>query len=66
MSRLSSMTASETTKVMENTYRAVNIAFIDEWTRYAEAVGVDLFEVVDAIRLRPTHSNIRFFNISIK
>ena len=36
-----------------------NIAFIDEWTKYAEEVGIDLFEIIDAIRLRPTHSNIR-------
>ncbi|MFQ6016760.1 MAG: nucleotide sugar dehydrogenase [Kiloniellaceae bacterium] len=57
--RLSSTTASETAKVLENSYRAVNIAFIEEWGRFAEAVGVDLFEVVDAIRQRPTHSNIR-------
>ena len=42
---------------MENSYRAVNIAFIEEWTRFAEAVKVDLFEVIDAIRKRPTHSN---------
>ena len=63
--RLSSMTASETAKVMENTYRAVNIAFIDEWTKYAEAVGVDLYEVIDAIRVRPTHSNIRFPGLGV-
>ena len=65
LSRLSSMTASETTKVMENTYRAVNIAFVDEWTRYAEAVGVDLFEIIDAIQVRPTHSNIRFPGLGV-
>lgn len=59
LTRLGSMTASETTKVLENAYRAVNIAFIEEWGRFAEAAGVDLFEVVGAIRKRPTHSNIR-------
>ena len=57
--RLASTTASETAKVLENSYRAVNIAFMEEWGRFAEAVGVDLFEVVEAIRQRPTHSNIR-------
>ncbi|MCP5042261.1 MAG: nucleotide sugar dehydrogenase [bacterium] len=57
--RLGSPTASEIAKVLENSYRATNIAFIEEWGRLAEAVGVDLFEVIDAIRLRPTHSNIR-------
>jgi nucleotide sugar dehydrogenase len=43
---------------MENSYRAVNIAFVEEWARFAEAVKVDLFEVIGAIRKRPTHSNI--------
>jgi UDP-N-acetyl-D-glucosamine dehydrogenase len=57
--RLHSITASETAKVLENSYRATNIAFIEEWARFAERVGIDLFEVVDAIRLRPTHANIR-------
>ncbi|NJK95425.1 MAG: nucleotide sugar dehydrogenase, partial [Bacteroidales bacterium] len=57
--RLESTTASETAKVLENSYRAVNIAFIEEWGRFAEEVGFDLFSVIDAIRKRPTHSNIR-------
>jgi len=53
------MTASEATKILENSYRAVNIAFIDEWTKYSELIGIDLYEIVDAVRVRPTHSNIR-------
>lgn len=57
--RLSSTTASETAKVLENSYRAINIAMIDEWSRFAEAVDVDLFEVIAAIRQRPTHENLR-------
>ncbi len=65
LTRVSSITASETAKVMENTYRATNIAFIDEWTKYAETVGIDLFEVIDSIRVRPTHSNIRFPGIGV-
>jgi UDP-N-acetyl-D-mannosaminuronate dehydrogenase len=32
---------------------------MEEWGRFAEAVGVDLFEVIAAIRRRPTHSNMR-------
>lgn len=59
LTRLASTTASETAKVFENSYRAVNIAFIEEWARFAEAVGIDLFAVIDAIRKRPTHSNLR-------
>lgn len=65
LTRLSSTTASETAKVMENTYRAVNISFIDEWTRFAEKVGIDLFEVVHAIQKRPTHANLRFPGLGI-
>lgn len=57
--RLSSTTASETAKVLENSYRAVNIAFIEEWGRFADSVGIDLFEVIEAVRQRETHSNIR-------
>jgi nucleotide sugar dehydrogenase len=59
LSRLGSTTASETAKLLENSYRAVNIAFMEEWGRLSEEVGVDLFEVIDAIRRRPTHSNMR-------
>ena len=59
LTRLESTTASETAKVLENSYRAVNIAFIEEWSRFAEAVGIDLFQVIDAIRMRPTHNNMR-------
>jgi nucleotide sugar dehydrogenase len=57
--RLAHTTATETAKVMENSYRATNIAFIEEWSRFATAVGIDLFEVIEAIRMRPTHSNMR-------
>lgn len=59
LTRLASTTASETAKVLENSYRATTIAFMEEWGRFAESVGVDLFEVIDAIRQRPTHSNMR-------
>lgn len=65
LTRLSSTVASETAKVMENTYRATNIAFIDEWTKYAESIGIDLFEVIDAIGKRPSHSNIRFPGLGV-
>ena len=58
LTELKSMTASETAKVMENTYRAVNIAFIDEWTKFASSIQLDLIEIIEAIKIRPTHSNI--------
>ena len=59
LTRLGSTTASETGKVLENSYRALNIAFMEEWGKFAEAVGIDLFEVIEAIRMRPTHSNMK-------
>jgi nucleotide sugar dehydrogenase len=59
LKRLSSPTASETAKVLENAYRAANIAFINEWGQFAEKANIDLYEVIDAIRVRPTHNNIR-------
>ena len=59
LTRLSSPTASETAKVLENSYRATTIALMEEWGRFAEAVGIDLLEIIAAVRRRPTHSNIR-------
>jgi nucleotide sugar dehydrogenase len=59
LTRLRSTTASEMGKVIENSYRATTIALMEEWGRFAEAAGVDLFEVINGIRRRPTHSNMR-------
>ncbi|MDH7503692.1 MAG: nucleotide sugar dehydrogenase [Verrucomicrobiota bacterium] len=51
---------SETAKIVENSYRATILAFLDEWSVFAERNGVDLKKVIDAIKVRPTHSNIIF------
>ena len=51
---------SETAKIVENSYRATILAFLDEWSLFAERNGVDLIKVLEAIRVRPTHSNIIF------
>jgi nucleotide sugar dehydrogenase len=51
---------SETAKIVENSYRATILAFLDEWSLFAERNGVDLIKVVDAIKVRPTHSNMIF------
>ena len=59
LTRLNNTNSTEIAKVLENSYRATTIAFMEEWGRFAEAVGVDLFEVINAIRMRPTHSNMR-------
>jgi len=58
LTRLGNTNATEMSKVLENSFRAMNIAFIQEWTEFAESAGVDLYEVINAIRMRPTHNNI--------
>ncbi|HPE34755.1 MAG TPA: UDP binding domain-containing protein [Bacteroidales bacterium] len=51
---------SETTKIVENSYRAAILAYLHEWSIFAERNGVDLIKVINAIKMRPTHSNIIF------
>jgi UDP-N-acetyl-D-glucosamine dehydrogenase len=51
---------SETTKIVENSFRATTLAFLNEWSLFAERNGVDLVKVVKAIKMRPTHSNMIF------
>jgi len=51
---------SETTKIVENSYRATILAYLNEWSIFAERNGVDLIKVIQAIKMRPTHSNIIF------
>jgi UDP-N-acetyl-D-glucosamine dehydrogenase len=51
---------SETAKIVENSYRATTLAFLNEWSLFAERNGVDLTKVIKAIRVRPTHSNMIF------
>ena len=51
---------SETTKIVENSYRATILAFLNEWSLFSERNGVDLIKVIQAIKVRPTHSNIIF------
>ena len=36
-----------------------------EWSRFAEEAGVNIYEVVNAIRLRPTHSNLMYPGIGV-
>ena len=51
---------SETTKIVENSYRATILAYLNEWSLFAERNGVDLIKVIKAIKVRPTHSNMIF------
>ena len=65
LTRLGNTNATEMAKVLENSFRAMNIAFMVEWTRFAEQAGVNLYEVVKAIRMRPTHKNIMLPGIGV-
>ncbi len=56
---LKNIRSCELGKILENSYRSINIALIEEWARFAESMNVDIYEIIEAIRLRPTHSNIR-------
>jgi len=51
---------SETAKIVENSYRATTLAFLNEWSLFSERNGVDLIKVIEAIKVRPTHSNMIF------
>lgn len=50
---ISSTQAAEMTKILENTFRAVNIALVNELKIVAEKMGVDIFEVIRAAATKP-------------
>lgn len=65
LTQLGNTTATEMAKVLENSYRAMNIAFAQEWSRFAEESGVNIYEIVNAIRQRPTHANLMYPGIGV-
>ena len=56
--KLDKISECEASKILENSYRALNIAFIDEWTKYSNNIGINLNRILDGIKMRPTHQNI--------
>jgi UDP-N-acetyl-D-glucosamine dehydrogenase len=50
---VSSARAAELTKLLENTYRAVNIAMVNELAQLAHELDIDIWEVVDAAATKP-------------
>lgn len=50
---VSSPAAAELTKVFENTYRAVNIALVNELMMLCDRMGIDIWEVVEAAGTKP-------------
>jgi UDP-N-acetyl-D-glucosamine dehydrogenase len=51
--RVSSPEVAEACKILENTYRAVNIALVNELKVVYERMGVDVWEVIEAARTKP-------------
>jgi UDP-N-acetyl-D-glucosamine dehydrogenase len=51
--RVSSAEAAELTKILENTFRAVNIGLVNEVALIADLLGVDVWEVIDAAATKP-------------
>jgi len=50
---VSSPEAAEMVKILENTFRAVNIALVNETAQIADRLGVDIWEVVEAAATKP-------------
>ena len=65
LTKLDNIRSSELSKILENTYRSVTISLMDEWTKFAKSINVDLFQVSEAIRKRRTHSNIRYPGLGV-
>jgi UDP-N-acetyl-D-glucosamine dehydrogenase len=51
--RVSSTRAAELSKLLENTFRAVNIALVNELTMLCDRMGIDVWEVIDAAKTKP-------------
>ena len=51
--RVSTPEAAELSKLLENIFRSVNIAMVDEMALLAERMGIDIWEVVDAASTKP-------------
>ena len=45
--------AAELSKMLENTFRLVNISLVNEIKEYADSIGVDFWEVIDAAATKP-------------
>jgi UDP-N-acetyl-D-glucosamine dehydrogenase len=50
---VSSPAAAEMTKLLENIYRCVNIALVNELKQLCQRMNIDLFEVIDAAKTKP-------------
>jgi UDP-N-acetyl-D-glucosamine dehydrogenase len=51
--RVASAEIAEACKILENTYRAVNIALVNELKMLFDRMGIDIWQVVDAAKTKP-------------
>lgn len=51
--RVSSPEVAEACKILENTYRAINIALVNELKVLYDRMGIDVWEVIDAAKTKP-------------
>jgi UDP-N-acetyl-D-glucosamine dehydrogenase len=51
--RVSSCEVAEAAKILENTYRAVNIALVNELKLLFDRMGINIWEVIDAAKTKP-------------
>ena len=51
--QVSSCEAAEMTKLLENSFRIVNIGWINEIAQMCHAIGIDVWEVIDAAKTKP-------------
>ena len=50
---VSTAEVAEACKILENTYRAVNIALVNELKVLYDRMGIDVWEVIDAAKTKP-------------
>ena len=50
---VSSCEVAEACKILENTYRSVNIAMVNELKMLFDRMGIDIWEVIDAAKTKP-------------
>jgi len=50
---VSTTQAAETTKLLENSFRLINISFINEFAQICDVMGVDTWEVIEAASTKP-------------
>jgi UDP-N-acetyl-D-glucosamine dehydrogenase len=51
--RVSTPAVAEMTKLLENIYRCVNIALVNELKQLCHLMGIDIFEVIEAAKTKP-------------